>query len=178
MNQNVVAFTGISGVGKTTFLRNLAESVRFQHLTGGSLIATARETGHDQRDAMRYADLDENQLLLIDGFAVVRDPAEDLVVMDGHVAIDDGNSLQKLPAQVFRALGVTMMIHLGAEPMRISANRSNDMSRSRPTYGLEILTKHQDISRLHAQSIAAELGVEFQSVTHDDVAQLASVLKS
>jgi adenylate kinase len=43
MNQRIVAFTGISGVGKTTFLRQITERVDFQHVTGGSLVATARE---------------------------------------------------------------------------------------------------------------------------------------
>lgn len=178
MRQRVVAVTGISGVGKTTFLRELADLVTFQHITGGSLIAANREAGSDQRDAMRHADLDENQRLLIKGFEVARDPAADLVVIDGHVIIDDGSSLQRLPAHVFRALGVTMMVHLEAEPTRISINRFTDHSRSRPTYGLDLLRQHQDISRVHAKSIAAELGVEFQSVTHDCVSDLASVLKT
>ena len=128
MRQRVVAVTGISGVGKTTFLRELADLVTFQHITGGSLIAANREASPDQRDALRYADLDENQRLLIKGFEAARDPAADLVVFDGHVIIDDGSGLQKLPAHVFRVLGVTMMVHLEAEPTRISINRFTDHS--------------------------------------------------
>ena len=65
MNQRVVAFAGISGVGKTTCLNKLADIVAFQHVTGGSLIASARDAAADSRDAMRHADLDENQRLLI-----------------------------------------------------------------------------------------------------------------
>ena len=65
MSQQIVAFTGLSGIGKTTFLRHLAESIKFQHLTGGSLIAAARDANPDERDALRYADLDENQRMLI-----------------------------------------------------------------------------------------------------------------
>lgn len=178
MRKRIVAFTGISGVGKTTFLRDLVELVPFQHLTGGSLIAAARDACPNQRDALRHADLDENQRLLIAGFELVRDPEADLIIMDGHVIIDDGNGLQKLPTHVFDALGITMMIHLEAEPVRISTNRSMDRSRSRPTYSVEILAQHQDMSRAHAQSIAAELGVEFRSITHENVAYLASVLKA
>ena len=176
MSKRVVAFTGISGVGKTTFLCGLAELVPFQHLTGGSLIAAARDARPYQRDAMRHADLDENQRLLIEGFEVARDPEADLVILDGHVIIDDGNDLQKLSSEVFRALGLTMMIHLEAEPVRINSNRSMDGSRSRPTYDAETLAQHQDTSRAHAKSIAAELGIDFRRVTHEDAVCLASDL--
>lgn len=176
MSQQIVAFVGLSGVGKTTFLRHLAEHIPFQHLTGGSLIAAARDARTDERDAMRHADLDENQRLLIDGFALARDTAARLVIMDGHVVIDSSAGLQELPADVFRALGIAKMVHLEAEPARISTNRSNDASRRRPTHDLETLSQHQLASRAHAKSIAAALSVEFHIVTHNDIAHLAFTL--
>ena len=83
MKQRVVALTGISGVGKTTFLRKLSAMREFQHLTGGTLIAAARNKGSDARDSLRHADLEENQRLLIQGFALEKDPKANLIVMDG-----------------------------------------------------------------------------------------------
>lgn len=176
MSQKIVAFTGISGVGKTTFLEKLAKKVSFQHLTGGSLIAAARQADADQRDAVRYADLDENQQLLIDGFFVTCDPQVELVIMDGHVVIDGGNNLTELPSTVFRALGISLMAHLEADSDRIVANRSLDTSRSRPTYASETLYQHQSTSRNHASSIARELGIGFHIVTHSDVDEFATTL--
>ena len=176
MTQRVVAFTGISGVGKTTFLKELERQVSFQHLTGGSLIAAARQIEHGQRDKLRHANLDENQQLLINGFLVTRDPQAALIVMDGHVVIDDGNSLTKLPSEVFHALGTSLMVHLEADPARIAANRSRDTSRSRPNLPPENLRQQQSTSNAHARSISHDLGIEFQSVTHDDVSRLAALL--
>ncbi|MEO1641194.1 MAG: AAA family ATPase [Pseudomonadota bacterium] len=173
MSAAIVAFTGISGVGKTTFLRRLAERVPFQHLTGGSLIAAACKARPDERDALRYADLNENQRLLIDGFDLARDPAAACVILDAHVVIDSGDGLEELSAEVFRALGITKMVHLEAEPVRISANRSNDTTRQRPTYDQEILAQHQLASRACAKSIAAALKIDFHVVTHIDVEHLA-----
>lgn len=178
MTQRVIAFTGISGVGKTTFLRSLARALPFQHLTGGSLIVAGREADLECRDGMRHQDLDENQRLLIEGFAVVRDPEADQIFMDGHVIIDDGKSLTKLECDVFRALDIAMMVHLEAEPKQIASNRSHDASRSRPSYDVETLERHQDISRLHAKFIANELNVDFHVVTHEDVDHLASLLRN
>jgi adenylate kinase len=173
MSAEIVAFTGISGVGKTTFLRCLAERVPFQHLTGGSLIAAARKARPNQRDALRYADLDENQRLLIDGFGLARDPTATCIIMDGHVVIDSGDGLKELPVDVFRELGITRMVHLEAEPARISTNRSNDTTRQRPAYDQETLSQHQLASRAYAKSIAAALNIEFHVVTHIDVEYLA-----
>jgi len=177
MRQRVVAFTGISGVGKTTFLGKFANLVAFQHVTGGSLIATAREAASDGRDAMRHADLDENQRLLIRGFALVRDPTAELIIMDGHVVIDHGEGLTNISSNVFKALEVKVMVHLEADPERIAKNRSLDTSRSRPVYKLETLSQHQNISRTHARSIAETLQIGFHVATHDDVPNLAKVLK-
>ncbi|MEW2914217.1 ATP-binding protein [Leisingera sp. JC11] len=176
MSQQIVAFTGISGVGKTTFLRRLAKLIDFQHVTGGSLIAAAREAAPEARDAIRYADLDDNQRLLVQGFALTRDPNSELVVMDGHVVIDDGQELAKISSEVFRALGVSVMVHLETEPERISANREGDTSRSRPTYPSDILLQHQLISRLHAQAVADSMAIPFYIVTHNDTEQLARLL--
>ena len=126
MNQKIVAFTGISGVGKTTFLKKLAKRMSFQHLTGGSLIAAARQADADQRDAMRHADLDENQQFLIDGFFVACDPQVELVIVDGHVVIDGGKNLTELSSTVFRALGTSLMVHLEA---RFRLDRSKPLAR-------------------------------------------------
>lgn len=176
MSQCIIAFTGISGVGKTTFLTKLADLVAFQHVTGGSLIAAAREAAPDERDAMRHSDLDENQRLLVRGFDVVRDSTAELIILDGHVVIDHGEGLTPISTDIFKALEVNVMVHLEAEPERIAKNRSLDTSRSRPVYKLETLSQHQNISRTHARSIAETLQIRFQVATHDGALNLAKVL--
>lgn len=176
MSQKVVAFTGISGVGKTTFLKKLAKRMSFQHLTGGSLIAAARQLDANQRDAMRHTDLEENQRLLIHGFFAARDPQVGLVIMDGHVVIDNGNNLTLLPSTIFRALGTSLMVHLEADPALIITNRSHDTARSRPNYDFETLNRHQSTSRKQAASIARDLGIGFHIVTHSDADLFATTL--
>jgi adenylate kinase len=177
MKQRVIAFTGISGVGKTTFLSKFAELVSFQHVTGGSLIAAARNSTPNGRDTMRHANLDENQRLLIDGFALTRDVNAELIIMDGHVVIDNGDDLTKISSDVFNALEIVAMVHLESDPTRTVKNRSKDSSRLRPKYDAETLGQHQDVSRLHAKSIAEALCVGFHIVGHDDVAYLATLLE-
>ena len=176
MSQRIVALTGISGVGKTTLLNRLAERLDFQHVTGGSLIAATRDADPRTRDAIRHADLDENQRLLIEGFALIRDPNAKLIIMDGHVVIDDGTQLLKIPHQVFSALGISEMVHLEAEPEQIAANRLGDTSRARPAHSIEILSQHQQLSRAHAIAVAKTLGISCHSVGHAHVDALAKSL--
>ncbi|ATG47132.1 adenylate kinase [Celeribacter ethanolicus] len=176
MSQRVIAFTGISGVGKTTFLSKLAELITFQHVTGGSLIAAARAIAPGSRDTMRHADLDENQRLLIQGFYRARDPDAGLIVMDGHVVVDTGEGLTKISSDVFKALDVMAMVHLEADPSRIAQNRSRDSSRSRPKSEIETLKMHQDASRRHASFIADSLKIDFLIVGQGDVSSLANRL--
>lgn len=176
MTQRIVAFTGISGVGKTTFLRRLAQLIDFQHVTGGSLIAAARKAKPEGRDAIRHADLDENQRLLIEGFALTRDPSAKIVIMDGHVVIDDGQRLSKIPCEVFKALEVSDMIHFECDPDQIAANRAVDTSRSRPAYQPAVLERHQELSRIHAKDVAEALGLHFEIAARSDVDRLARLL--
>ncbi len=149
----------------------------FQHVTGGSLIAAARNATLDGRDTMRYADLDENQRLLVEGFSLARDPGAELIIMDGHVVIDSGEGLTKISSDVFRALDVKAIVHLEADSPRLAQNRSRDTFRSRPRYDSDILKMHQDISRSHARSIASNLRIDFYIVEHHDVSTLAKKLE-
>ena len=45
------------------------------------------------------ADLDKNQRLLIEGFALARDANTEVVIMDGHVVIDDGECLTEISSE-------------------------------------------------------------------------------
>lgn len=176
MKQKVIGFTGISGVGKTTFLHKLAEVIDFQHLTAGDLIARARGAETGVRDAIRFSNLNENQKLLIEGFSLARDPTSRIVILDGHAVIDSGEELLKVSSEVFRSLGLYSIVHLEDKVGKISENRKVDGSRSRPNHPLDVLAMHQSCSREHARIIAGELSIPFYSVRHFDVLQLANML--
>lgn len=168
MNQRTIAFVGISGVGKSTFLRSAAKKVAFQHLTAGSLIGKARES---ERDGLRLQNIDENQRLLIAGFEMAKNSTDNLIVIDGHVIIDAGNGLQEISANVFAALRVCAIVHLEAEAMQILTNRAGDKSRDRPILSVNELAAHQISSRSAALDIARSLAIPFRSFSHDEVSE-------
>lgn len=166
MTQQIIALLGISGVGKTTFLRLAQRTLPFQHLTAGSLINRAREAATD-RDALRLQSVDLNQLLLLEGMALAIDPAFELVVLDGHAVVDGVTGLVSVGFEVFAKLGVCGIAHLEALPGRIKQNRESDGSRQRPLYEASELLRHQEASALEAQRIADHIGVPFVRLDGD-----------
>jgi len=159
---------GISGVGKTTFVHRLRAKLDFQHLTAGSLIAASKAAAASERDGLRLADLDENQIHLIKGLSLARDPKASLVLLDGHVVIHTNNRLEELSFQVFEKLGVQGFLHLIGEPGQIAANRRNDVSRQRPALSLEELSAHQELSLKATERVAHSLAVPWKAVTYED----------
>lgn len=178
MSQKVIAITGISGVGKTTFIRKLAEQMPFQHLTGGSLIARAQAGTALSRDALRQFDLDENQRLLVEGFVAVRDGSANTVIFDGHAVIDGPDGLATIPFSVFEALGICLMVHLEADPVAIQRNRNQDHERTRPSLDPELLQDHQNQSRQHAKAIAQALAIDCLIIRSEEISRLEAFLLS
>lgn len=167
MSQLIVAVLGISGVGKTTFLHSVAETLCFQHLTAGTLISSARsEAG--SRDNLRLNDIRENQALLVAGFATAKDATAPLIILDGHAVIHGALGLVSVPAGVFADMGVGAIAHFEADPQRISTNRAGDSLRSRPSLTVDELAFQQLKSLEAAQQVATSLKLPFRRFTGSD----------
>lgn len=176
MTQKIIFLAGISGVGKTTFLKKLANEIEFQHLTAGTLISNGKSLEQKERDSMRFSNLDENQKLLISGFHYTRDNQASIVVIDGHVVIDTGAELEKISSNVFKALKIDAIIHLNADSDQIFKNRKNDESRDRPKLSSTQLKKHQEYSILSAQDISKALGIKFSETKAENISDLKQLL--
>lgn len=172
----IMALVGISGVGKTTFLKKLSSWIDFQHLTAGSLIARARNVGKRPRDDLRLANVDENQRLLTEGFDLAWDRSASHIILDGHCIIHGDLAVQRIDSQVFSELGIRLMVHLEADPQQVKINRSRDLTRDRPSLQIEELGRHQAMSLAHAQNIASELKIDFRRLKHSDLDILREVI--
>jgi adenylate kinase len=168
MRQSVVALVGISGVGKSTLLRAAAKYVSFQHLQASALIKEAKErqsAAAVATDELRTADITDNQALLVKGFTNARDPAAQLVVLDGHTVIDTPTGLITIEPGVFAALGVTQFVFVADDPQAIFARRANDQTRQRPQRTPVELAHHQEQAMLAAFKVALSLEVPLHMFT-------------
>lgn len=158
----VIAVTGISGVGKTTFLTALRPRCSFQHLQASALIQSQREQGlsvaHD-------GTIPQNQKMLIAAFNLARDPKADLVVIDGHTLIDTPDGLVRIEPDVFTALHVSQIFYLYDAPTSIFKRRAADTTRTRPQRSIEELAQHQALGLRHGLSVARALRIPIHILT-------------
>ncbi len=162
MKQINIAAIGISGVGKTTFLNAVARRVRFQHLTGGSLISAARQKSLANRDSLRLDDIAKNQRLLIDGFNAARSPEYEVAILDGHILIDADSEIQIIDYKIFEELNIAAFLHISTTVERISYHRSADTSRKRPIRTETELAEQQGLSENYTKSAASALRLPFK----------------
>ena len=173
----VTAVTGISGVGKSTFLRKLNETLDFQYLQASELIRAGRQAGAEvlTLDRLRDLNLDENQLLLVEGFNRRIDIAAHLAILDSHTLIEQENGLTLIPSDVFRGIGIRSMIFLSDDPDAVSARRLQDTNRQRLTKSVSDLLWVQEAARKQAAHICQTLKIPlsvFSPSEHETVADL------
>lgn len=179
MKPHTVMIVGVSGVGKSTFIRSLAEDIPFQFLSAGSLIKNQTEQRQQKidRDILRLADIGDNQALLIEGFRQSRNFAFPLAVLDGHTVIDTGRNLEPIPTKVFHELGIDIFVFLSAEPETIAERRAKDTSRRRPLLSVDIIAHHQTEAIRITEKIATELSIPMKLITASDREQVITFLR-
>ncbi|UTS88165.1 AAA family ATPase [Rhizobium anhuiense] len=173
MTQRLIAVVGVSGVGKSTFLKAAGEFLTFKHLTAGSLIGKAGAEKYEH-DSLRLQDIDENQELLVRGFARAKKTAGSLIILDAHTVIHGAAGLEVIGPRVFAALKPDAIAHVEADPAEILANRMGDQTRERPLLSIEDLADQQALSRAAAMEIAYTLSIPFKIFTHRELSDFCS----
>lgn len=174
-----IAFVGISGVGKSTFLKAALGTTPFLHLQASKLIK--EELALVQRqvqtsEELRTGAVLDNQELLLRAFHRNACGHEGLVVLDGHTVVDTGSSLQRIPASVFAEMKVRSILFLQDDPEVIRSRRAADTTRDRPESSAQEIKMHQQEAMLAAADIALVLGIPLQVVTHTLATQAFSQL--
>lgn len=180
MTRCVIALTGISGVGKSTLIKALAESVPLEHLQASALIKEGRQASGDAelvtQDQLRHVDIDENQKFLIRGFEVSARMSTGLIILDGHTVIEQDSGLTRIDPRVFGAIGINSMIFLADDPVSIAARRISDATRKRPAPSLDNLRLIQETAQAHASTICGTLGIPLHIFRTDQPAQIGRLL--
>jgi adenylate kinase len=176
LTQPALALVGLSGVGKSTLLRAVSEHIQFQHLQASALIKAAREAlaaAPVATDDLRRADINDNQMLLIEGFKDARSPDASLVVLDGHTVVDTPSGLVKIAPEVFGALGISDFVFIAEDAEVIFQRRRADQTRNRPDRSPEELDEQQTQALLAAFQAARMLCVPLHVLSTTHVAQLS-----
>ena len=178
--RRVVALVGVSGVGKSRALAHARTSGEFEHLQASTLIRAERERRRQSaigHDALREANIDDNQALLVEGFRHAA-PEAGLVILDGHTIIDTPDGLVEIEPNVFRMLEVSRFVVLTDGPEEIYRRRFADPERKRPVRSVDELREQQERSVIVAYRAALELGVPMVILISAGVQDVVEALQS
>lgn len=166
-----VAVVGLSGVGKTTLIRQAAKSVPLLHIQASTLIKLEQEFRAGQvgsSEQLRLGPVLDNQALMLAAYARLTQGVRSLIVFDGHTVIDGAKGPICIPADVFKALGCVSMVFLWEEPELIAQRRAADHLRDRPALGLDVLRSHQQLAEEVGRAICRELEIPLNLIEGSD----------
>ncbi|WP_167480912.1 ATP-binding protein [Mesorhizobium waimense] len=175
----ITAVFGISGVGKSRLIGQLAEQHDIIRASASALMAEAK-SGQLARpvgsEELRTGNVVDNQAFLIAAFAALRLRESRDIVFDGHNVIDTDEGLVDIPFEVIEALHLTAIVVIVDDPFEIARRRQSDTGRSRPARTAENLANYQERVVSIARDYAARLSVPFITVRSGDAANFTAAL--
>ena len=177
--KSIIAVVGISGVGKSTLVRQAGGQRKILHLTASELIKSEqhrRQVQDQTSEELRAGPVLDNQSLLIAAFERATLDAGVPIVFDGHTTIDAPTGLVEIPTEVFRRIGVQHLVFVEDAPEEIARRRTADVSRSRPERSAAQLQRYQEVSKAAATRISTELSIPLTSIGPGELASLLSIL--
>ena len=180
MTKRVVAFTGLSGVGKTALIRTLGASVPLKHLQASSLIKEGRQASGETQSCRINCGLSIS--MRTSGFSLgaselKADTTTGLIILDGHTVIERDGGLTRIDPRVFGAIGIDSMIFLADEPEALAKRRRDDTTRNRPMVTVDNLRLAQEEAKDHAAVICRALSIPLQIFRPDQSALIAEALR-
>lgn len=178
----IVAVLGLSGVGKTTLIKEACKQIDgVLHVQASALIKADCADPSVTSEALRTCSGDQvlaNQKILVAMFArAVAETDAKVVIFDGHLIIDTDAEVIEIPPDVIAALRPSVLVHVEAAPEVIAERRRADESRKRPRRSVDVLARQQARSGELCQLYASELGVETLAVVPDLAASLSILIE-
>jgi adenylate kinase len=131
----VIAVFGISGVGKTSIIREyLSEDRSAVHLNAGELLGSSRRNlAHGVASSMES--IIESQWSIVEKFTSVKnETGRGIILFDAHSVIDRNGITVPVPVDVIAALGLDGILLVLAKEEEILKRRAKDASKWRPIY--------------------------------------------
>jgi adenylate kinase len=174
MSVRVVFVGGIHGVGKSTLCERIALQTGALHVKASHLIRQ-EDSGAAPLDTKLVQDVEANQRRLVTAFERVRATCtEAAVLLDGHYVLSKRDMCtERIPTEVFAALGTSSLICLRDVPNKIAARLQARDGRSPSESELSAL---QDVELEHAANVARALELRLSVISAFDQDAAVKVL--
>jgi adenylate kinase len=174
----LVCVFGISGVGKSTMLREyVRKHPGWTHIIASEVLA---EATRQNAEALRTAErgrIESNQRLAVRNIQSLRAqyPACN-VALDAHCVIDNGQELVRVPVTAIQELQPASLICIWDDAVRILERRLLEVNKLRPTRSAQQLEEYQTAVILTCEDYGESLGLDLARVRAGDINALEKAL--
>lgn len=171
----VVFVGGVHGVGKSSMCSDAAAVLGATHLTASTLI---REAKHEavSSGSKRAQDVPGNQELLVGRFKQVEAGLTGVILLDGHFTVLDADGAPvRLPADLFRSLGIESLVCVRGDPASISYRVGR---RDGSGASSEEVSRHQQIELEQARLVSEANDIPLHFVEAFDTDALISAINA
>ncbi len=170
-----IIMTGIPGVGKSTLLSKIVETIKSHDknvnvLSFGTLMfEIAKENGLKERDDLRKLPLNEQQNLqkvVAEKIAAITD---EIVIIDTHAFINSPEGYYPgLPEHVLKIIKPTNFVSVSAKPEEIYNRRMKDNTRNRDKITLINIKKELEYQTGMISACAVITGSPVRHILNDE----------
>lgn len=171
MATRTAVLVGISGVGKTTFLKRLTAAYSVKGFTASQIISEAHlsEKGKGLTSSTQtHGNSALNKEMLLKGFDLIRAKTEGTIVLDAHTIVKKVDGVKAIDSDVFRVLEIGLIMVLREDPSIIYEQRENDSTRNRDDHDVGELQTLQEESTQASIRLAKKLRIPCVIITRDD----------
>ncbi len=147
-----VMMVGIPGVGKTTLLEKIVETIKNHDKSvkvisfGTLMFDIAKKNGLGNRDELRKLPVSEQQNLQKIAAEQIAEHTEQVVIVDTHAFINSVEGYYPgLPEHVLKIIKPTNFVSISAKPEEIYNRRMKDDTRNRDKITLANIKKELDL---------------------------------
>lgn len=168
MSKGIILFSGVHGVGKGYFLKNvLGESEEFVVLEASKLISKYKEAADS--GYKKVANVSQNQDILLDALVCERRNTEKRIILDGHICVLNSNGeVERISREFFIKSSIKSIILLQDDIERILQRQEKRDGKSIPG---EILDKMQKEEEQYCQSLLVENNISYQIIRNSCTCQ-------
>lgn len=161
----VIFVAGVHGVGKTTACAYAVRSLGYAHYSASGLIKSEKANSIPE-EGKAVANVEANQALLICGVEKACGRHQGRIILDGHFTLSKSDGrIEAVAVEVFSSLSLNGIVVYRDEPAAIAERLHR---RDGESYRIDDITRHQDSELVHAQLVAAELGLPIEILSAFD----------
>lgn len=161
MKKSIIFVSGVHGVGKTTFIKQLSKKISLNYYSSSDLIKRYNTTLDFPDKKIDNVDKNQNALLQ----SIKLNINEKCFILDGHfVLLDTSNRIIDIPLETFEELNICKIILLTLDS-KIIMNRLK--KRNDKTLDLNVIERLQQREVSRAKSISLKLGINLTHLSNE-----------